>query len=103
MSQKKIYVDSNGLVGETKEFAEHYNINEGTLKNRLYKGMTIYEAIIIPLQKIKNLKYKGETGDLRYFCKKYDKDFVEVYNKLKNLKTLEYALESTEKPYEGDD
>ena len=67
--------------------------------------MTIDEAINIPLQVVKtrNLKYEGKTGDLRYFCKKYNKDFIEVYNKLKNLKTLEYALESTNKPYEGDD
>ena len=66
--------------------------------------MTIDESITISLHQVKtrNLNYKGETGDLRYFCKKYDKDFVEVYNKLKNLKTLEYALESTEKPYEED-
>ena len=67
--------------------------------------MTIDEAINIPYDQLhtKRMKYKGEFGDLRYFCKKYNKDFIEVYNKLKNLKTLEYALDSTNKPYEGDD
>ena len=99
----KIFVTKDGFTGNITQIAEHYNINRNTISNRIcIQDMSVNEAITVPLRrvKVKNLKYKGETGDLRYFCKKYDKNFIEVYNKLKNVKTLDYALESTEKPYD---
>ena len=104
IKQLKIYTTKDGFTGNIREIAEFYNINKNTISNRIYiQDMNVDEAMTVPLRrvKVKNLKYKGETSDLRYFCKKYNKDFVEVYNKLKHLKTLEYALESTNKPYES--
>lgn len=40
---------------------------------------------------------------MRDLCKEFDKDFVTVYNKIKyELKTFEYAMDSTKDPYKED-
>lgn len=46
-------------------------------------------------QKIEDLKiheYEGERNSIRYFAKKYNKDYIELYNKIERGFTLREAI-----------
>lgn len=67
--------------------------------------MTIEEAIELPLSKINqnNLNYKNKKGTMRELCKIFNKDYIEVYNKVKYNHTFEWAMDNTEKSYEEEE
>lgn len=88
-----------------KNICSKYNKNYDLIKYRIKNGKTIEEAMEVPYSHIRllNLKYKNKTGSMRDLCKEFDKDFVTVYNKIKyELKTFEYAMDSTKDPYKED-
>ena len=91
------------FAGTLKEIANHFNLNYANIKYRINKcNMTVEEAITTPSIKIKqnNLTYKDQKGTMRELCQKFDKNFIEVYNKVKYNHTFEWAMDSTDKPYE---
>ena len=80
------------FTGNRIQIAKHFNISESTLINRIKRdNLSIEEAIKIPLKQVKqsNLIYKDEKGSMRELCHKFDKNFIEVYNKVKSNHTFE--------------
>ena len=91
------------FTGNINQISKYFNINYKLLLNRINNlNISIEEAILTPLIKIKqnNLTYKGQKGTMKELCQKFDKNFIEVYNKVKYNHTFEWAMDSTEKPYE---
>ena len=91
------------FVGTLRQISDHFNLNYGNLNNKInIRNMTIEEAIEMPLCRVKqnNLIYKGKKGTMRELCKKFDKNFVEVYNKVKYNHTFDWAMDSTITPYD---
>lgn len=64
--------------------------------------MSIEEAIEIPRKNIRqnNLIYKNQKGSIKELCKIFNKNYIEVYNKVKYNHTFEWAMDSTTTPYE---
>lgn len=87
----------------TKEECEKFNKKYNTIFDRINKqGMSIDETFKIKKERIKisNLKYKGKNyEDLKELCMEHNKNYIEVYNKLKENYSLEYSLESTNCEY----
>ena len=91
------------FTGTLKEISNYFNLNYENIKIKINKyNMTIEEAIITPLIRFKqnNLIYKDEKGNMRELCKKFNKNFIEVYNKVKYNHTFEWAMDSTKTPYD---
>ena len=87
--------------GNIREIAKHFNINISTLEYRIQNmNLTFEEAILIPSKNNKNnLNYRGQKSSMRELCQKFDKNFIEVYNKVKYNHTFEWAMDSTKTPY----
>ena len=105
--ERKTYTVFKGtdkeFTGNLIEIAYYYNINYNSLLSKIKKrNITIEEAILIPLNKINqnNLIYKDKKGSMKELCKMYNKNYIEVYNKVKFNHTFEWAMDSTKKPYE---
>lgn len=58
------------------------------------EGFSLEEALIIPLEIVntRNINYKANVGTLQSICKKYNKNFIKVYNMLKDLYDLNYIM-----------
>lgn len=65
--------------------------------------MAVEEAIMTPLTKINlnNFHYRGENDSMKNLCKKFNKNFIEVYNKVKYNHTFEWAMNSTKTKYDS--
>ena len=90
------------FIGSLPEIAKKFNCSYSILKTQIDKGLTIEEAIEIPLKNIcqNNITYKDQKGTMKELCKIFNKDYIEVYNKVKYNHTFEWAMDSTDKSYE---
>lgn len=88
--------------GNMKEIAIKFNLKYLAFKQRLLRGYSPEEAIEIPAKKVyqNNLIYKNTKGNMKELCKNFNKDYIEVYNKVKNNHTFEWAMDSTLNSYE---
>ena len=105
-SKNKIYTvfkgTNNEFTGSIRKIAKHFHINYLILISRINNlDLSLEETILLPLNRVKqnNLTYKGEKGSMRELCKKFDKNYIEVYNKVKYNHTFEWSMDSTEKQY----
>ena len=94
--------DKEFYAKNLKEISNHFYIKISNLYCKINEGLSIEEAILLPLKKVNqnNLFYKGQKGNMRELCKKFDKNFVEVYNKVKYNHTFDWAMDSTITPYD---
>ena len=90
------------FTGNQSEIAKHFEIGYITFNYRLRQGYTPEEAIDIPLEKVRQnkLKYKNCEGDMRELCRMFNKNYIEVYNKVQYNHTFEWAMDSTKTLYE---
>ena len=91
------------FTGTLKEITNYFNLNHKNIRIKINKcNMTVEEAIITPLVRFKqnNFTYKGENGTMRELCQKFDKNFIEVYNKVKYNHTFKWSMDSTKNPYD---
>lgn len=92
---------SKEFTGSKREIADYFHLNSGTFISRTNRGYSLEEAIEIPTNRViqYNLTYKNEKGSMKELCEKFNKNYIEVYNKVKYMKTFKYAMDSTIKPY----
>ena len=100
-TKAKIYTYKD-FTGTLKEIIEYFNldINYKTLQDRLYKGMTIEEAIETPVDQLIKAKiytYKDFTGTLKEIIERFDLNinYNTLYNRLYNGMTIEEAIETS--------
>ena len=105
--RNKIYIvfkntDKEFYAKNLKKISNHFYIKISNLYCKINEGLSIEEAILLPLKKVNqnNLFYKGQKGTMRELCQKFDKNFIEVYNKVKYNHTFEWAMDSTITPYD---
>ena len=106
-SKNKIYTvfkgTNNEFTGSIRKIAKYFHINYLILIPRINNlNLSLEEAILLSLNRVKqiNLTYKGERGSMKELCKIFNKNFIEVYNKVKYNHTFEWAMDSTNKSYE---
>lgn len=54
-SSKKVYT-VKGFTGTLEEIASYFGINLNTLRTRMYKGMSLLEAVTLPVDKSRSIK-----------------------------------------------
>ena len=92
-----------GRESKNKQICNHFGKNYDIIKKYKNKlNCTFEEAFNIQLKsaRINSIKYNGTKMSLRDICKLENKSYIDVYNYLKNIYTLEYALSHTVNPYE---
>ena len=90
----KVYI-VNGFTGSIKQIAEHFNIKYTTLKNRLYKGMSIEEAINTPIEERKEIKtyiVNSFTGNLRQIAKHFNVNYGTLCGRIYRGWSIERAV-----------
>ncbi len=99
----KVYT-VDGFTDNIKQIARHLGISKDTLACRLRAGMTIDEAVNVPLKYVhqSNLEYRGVKGSMKELCEYFDKNYVEVYNLVKHVHTFEWAMDHCEGHWEGE-
>ena len=94
----------NEITGTVRQICNKLNLNYSYMTSRILKyNLTLEEAIELPLEKVKqnNLTYKNQKGTMRELCKMFNKNYIEVYNKVKYNHTFEWAMDSTVNPYDN--
>ena len=93
---------SKEFAGNLRQIANNFNANYENIRCRIVNNnFSIEEAIEIPLSKVyqNDFSYKGKKGSIKELCKIFNKDYIEVYNKVKYNHTFEWAMGSTIKNY----
>ena len=74
----------NGFTGNLKEIAEHFNINYRTLCSRINKGMSIEDAVNIPIKddEIKIYTVNGFTSNLKQISKNFNINYDTLRNRI---------------------
>ena len=89
----KIYT-VNGFTGTLKEIAEHFDVNYGTLRDRINKqGMSIEKAVNISIRENEKIyTVNGFTGNLTEIAKHFDINYNPLRQRLHKGFTIEEAV-----------
>ena len=81
----------NDFTGNLYQIAKHFNINYQTLSYRLKQGMSIEEAINIPIEE--TYTANGFTGNLYQIAKHFDVNYATLYYRINKKKmSIEEAV-----------
>lgn len=70
-----------------------------TVKSRIQKGYTLEECFYVKKQVHIMNKYNGKYMHLKDICRMENKNFIDVYNFMRDVYTLDYALEHTTREF----
>ena len=77
------------------QLCKKYNIAPSTFYKRLKNGMSIREAVEVPLKmgRLRIYTYKGFTGNIKDFANKYNMNYDSLRSRLDNGMNINEAIE----------
>ena len=83
------------FTGSIYQLCKKYNIAPSTFYKRLKNGMSIWEAVGVPLKmgRLRIYTYKGFTGNIKDFANKYNMNYDSLRSRLDNGMNINEAIE----------